>query len=97
MRKKDICKEIVKNLRDVHGNKFYQDDINEIVTYVFNSIIMGLRVREKVIIRGFGRFEVKKRSVRKYYDMRSKTEAVAGEKEYIKFTQALNIDVNKLY
>lgn len=59
MKKEEIVKAIIKNLRDVNGKKFRKDDVQAIVNYFIDLTKQSLRNRDRVMIRSFGTFVVR--------------------------------------
>ena len=50
MKKEEIVKAIIKNLRDVNGKKFRKDDVQAIVNYFIDLTKQSLRNRDRVMI-----------------------------------------------
>ncbi len=58
-----IRSELVKKITDEHPH-LYQRDVERIVTTIFDTMIQAMTRGDRVELRGFGAFSVKKRDAR---------------------------------
>jgi nucleoid DNA-binding protein len=97
MNKSEIVKAITLNERDVNGERYKKDDVQNIVTSVFELMKMALRQGDEVLIRGFGKFEVRHRNSKVMIEnLHSGKKITTRECDYVYFKQATNMDANSL-
>ena len=78
-----ISSELVEKIAEANPH-LYQRDVERIVSTVFNEIIEALAGGDRVELRGFGAFSVKKRDARVGRNPRT-GEAVQVEEKHVPF------------
>ncbi|EKE45631.1 integration host factor beta subunit [Oceaniovalibus guishaninsula JLT2003] len=78
-----IRSELVQKLADENPH-LYQKDVERIVNTIFDSIVEAMARGDRVELRGFGAFSVKKRDARTGRNPRT-GESVEVEEKYVPF------------
>ncbi|MEO0344071.1 MAG: integration host factor subunit beta [Pseudomonadota bacterium] len=78
-----VRSELIEKLVEENPH-LYQKDVEAIVSVIFNEIIDALAQGDRVELRGFGAFSVKKRTARIGRNPRTGTPVPVGEK-YVPF------------
>lgn len=81
-----IKSELVQKIADENPH-LYQRDVERIVTTIFDSIINAMAEGNRVELRGFGAFSVKKRDARQGRNPRT-GETVKVEEKHVPFFKA---------
>ncbi|MGR3721900.1 integration host factor subunit beta [Abyssibius alkaniclasticus] len=81
-----IKSELVQKIADENPH-LYQRDVERIVTTIFDTIINAMAEGNRVELRGFGAFSVKKRDARQGRNPRT-GESVAVEEKHVPFFKA---------
>lgn len=81
-----IKSELVQKIADENPH-LYQRDVERIVTTIFDTIINAMADGNRVELRGFGAFSVKKRDARQGRNPRTGA-AVAVEEKHVPFFKA---------
>ncbi len=74
-----IKSELVQKIADDNPH-LYQRDVERIVATIFDEIINAMAAGNRVELRGFGAFSVKKRAARKGRNPRSGASVMVAEK-----------------
>jgi nucleoid DNA-binding protein len=94
MTKNDIVMAIVKNDRDVNGNKFKREDVQSIINYFVELSKSALRGKDKVVIRGFGTFVVRHTKPKRFKHVRTGEEGMSSEKDHVAFVQSNDFELD---
>ncbi|WP_036557779.1 integration host factor subunit beta [Actibacterium ureilyticum] len=78
-----IRSELIQKIADENPH-LYQRDVERIVNTIFEEIIEAMSAGDRVELRGFGAFSVKKRDARTGRNPRT-GESVAVEEKYVPF------------
>jgi integration host factor subunit beta len=81
-----IKSELVQKIADENPH-LYQRDVERIVTTIFDSIINAMAEGNRVELRGFGAFSVKKRDARQGRNPRT-GETVTVDEKHVPFFKA---------
>lgn len=96
MKKEEIVKAIAKNLQDVNGKKFRKDDVQNIINYFVNLTKKSLRDRDKVVIRGFGTFAVKRKKAKEIICVRTGERIKTSDKDCVVFIPSDDFNLDTL-
>lgn len=96
MKKEEMVRAIVKNLRDVNGKRFRKDDVQVIVNGLIDIAKQSLRSRDKVIIRGFGTFVVRHKKSRPSTNVRTGERIMTREKDHVAFVPSVEFDLDSV-
>ena len=96
MKKEEIVKAIIKNLRDVNGKKFRKDDVQAIVNYFIDLTKQSLRNRDRVMIRCFGTFVVRHKNPKQIYCVRTGKKTMTREKDHVVFIPSNDFDLDSI-
>lgn len=81
-----IKSELVQKIADANPH-LYQRDVERIVTTIFDAIINAMADGNRVELRGFGAFSVKKRDARQGRNPRT-GESVSVDEKHVPFFKA---------
>lgn len=96
MKKNEIITAILRNCRDVNGKKYRKDDVQDIINYFVESMKHALRNRDKVVIRGFGTFEIRHRKSKESTCVRTGEKIMTREKDHVAFVPSNDFDLDSL-
>ena len=96
MKKEEIVKAIIKNLRDVNGNKFRKDDVQAIVNFFIDLTKQSLRNRDRVTIRSFGTFVVRHKNSKPINCVRTGERTMTKEKDHVAFIPSNDFDLDSI-
>lgn len=96
MKKEEIVKAIIKNLRDVNGKKFRKDDVQAIVNFFIDLTKQSLRNRDRVMIRSFGTFVVRHKNSKSIYCVRTGERTMTREKDHVVFIPSNDFDLDSI-
>lgn len=96
MKKEEIVKAIIKNLKDVNGKKFRKDDVQSIVNYFIELTKQSLRNRDRVMIRSFGTFVVRHKKPKQINCVRTGEKTMTREKDHVTFIPSNDFDLDSI-
>lgn len=96
MKKEEIVKAIIKNLRDVNGKKFRKDDVQAIVNFFIDLTKQSLRNRDRVTIRSFGTFVVRHKKSKPINCVRTGERTMTREKDHVTFIPSNDFDLDSI-
>ena len=96
MKKEEIVKAIIKNLRDVNGKKFRKDDVQAIVNFFIDITKQSLRNRDRVTIRSFGTFVVRHKNSKPINCVRTGERTMTREKDHVAFIPSNDFDLDSI-
>lgn len=97
MKKEEIVKNIIKNVKRQDGKNFKKEEVQDIINYAIEVTKQSLRAGDRVIFRGFGSFAVRHYGSRRMYDINKRDFVKTDGKDSVVFIQSKEFDINSMF
>lgn len=96
MKKEEIVRAIIKNVKRQDGQKFKKEEVQDIINYAIELTKQSLRERDRVIFRGFGSFVVRRLKPRRMYDINTRDLVMTEGRDTVAFIPSTEFDINSI-
>lgn len=96
MKKEEIVKAIIKNVKRQDGQRFKKEEVQDIINYAIELTKQSLRERDRVIFRGFGSFVVRHYKPRKMFDIKTRDLVMTDGRDAVAFVPSTEFDINSM-